>query len=273
MPNRNAVLPKEVASGMELLRQARLNARMNQQEIACLNAEKAYQYFVLADDLEGIFYANLELAKLRRKSNPEESLAYLQSAGKIAEVFKPALRPVYQLRLAELKFLENDFAQTLSLMKNLEFDEESDIFASEALAYKIMATLKLKMGANKESVREAAKNLQRLYQRLKDRYDDYELKDPESISFSAYVLGLVAASEKSWSEAEKWFLAAWEIDRQISNYNGTAENLYSLGVVNRSLGNHAAALGFFERAARIFEILKNADRLAACKAQLQALPE
>jgi len=269
LPNRGAVLPKEVTRGMQLLRQARLDSRMNQHKNAQLNAEKAYRYFLLADDLNGLFFTNLELTKLYRTADSKKSKRHLLEAKNIAEVFRPELKPAYNLRLAELKFLENDFVQTLSLIKNHQLDVQSESLSAEANAYKIMAMLKLKQKNGDEQ--EPAQNLAAIYDRLKDQYDDYELSDPEVLSFSAYVLGLFFASKKMWSVAQKWFLAAWTIDRQISNYSGTAENLYSLGVVKKSLGERAAARGFFQRAKRVFEVLQKTTRAKACQVQIQAL--
>lgn len=273
--DKKAPVPESDDGGGFML-QGASQARRGERARAAATYRLAYDKFTMGDDVPGKVRSALALSKLAHAFQQDSSeFEWLTRARRLIIASRPDLASELLLTQVELAFADAAYDSVLSLTASLpptleKFDLE---LYAELISYRLMSRVQVGIGSQAAPTAQAAQvdyaALKMLYPQLVDQHRRTQSGDILVQSFAAYVLGYTDMKRGGYGQASQWFELSMAIDRQMSHYRGTAENLYGLGASAEALQKTGAAQSYFERASEIYERL--GDRAAADRAEVKSI--
>ncbi len=228
---------------------------------------EAYDLFTGIDDIEGKINAGLSIARQYfYLDNPEGSKEWLNRAGNLIESNLPQMQGAKAILLVEMAFEKNDYQKVIEL--SAATSTPNFEWQMEILCYTMVCKAQLNRDYQPEF-----KRVQAELPKLQKRFDKRRMDDPEVLSFVYYYSGYIYSIEKNWQSALGYFEKAREIDALMDNPAGLGKDLYSLGQCYEKLGAFKKAASSFQRAAEIFNLLKDAESTEKAKKRAESLKD
>ncbi len=219
---------------------------------------EAHERYTAADDLAGIAGSLNSIANVRYQLDdmPGAIGAYAQAL------------EAYRLLGDDAGLVRVLANQSAALVKAGRLDEAARTLdqADTLDAATRLSTLRLK---NRALIAMARRDTQTAQSLLNRALDAAGPNEETSKAAAHYTLGRLLADTARPEEAEIHFQQALAADRQMGAYPAVAKDLAALGGCRARMGDHAAAVGFFLRSAKIYALLQDTARTNEITAMLK----
>lgn len=244
----------------ELIYSGNLLLSKNHVDAALYNYLEAYKKYTLLDYRNGKFTSSIKIARIYIKlSDLENTYNWMQNSKLIFEgdIYSSS---EFLLLAAEYNLNKKNYEEIVRITekeKILEFDIETQL---ELTAYRVLSLIQLS--------KEYSNEVSFINANITGKKDKNVINNPLILSFVYYTLGYVSSRESDWENGIKFFNFSLDIDKSNSNYNGIADNLYAIGVVEKNLNRFADAKKSLTSALEIYNYLNDYNNSELAETEL-----